>query len=119
MSMMEEFKKFAISGNVLDLAVGVVIGGAFGKITNALVADIIMPPISLLTGKLAFKDQFINLGDKPAATLEQAAKEGIPVLAYGNFIQTCLEFFIIAFSIFLVVKQINKLRGKEMAEAGK
>lgn len=115
--MVEEFKKFAISGNVLDLAVGVVIGGAFGKITTSLVENIIMPPISILTSGIDFQNLFINLGSKPAEnTLEAMKKAGNPVIAYGSFIQTCLEFFIIAFSIFIVVKQINKLRGAEPAK---
>lgn len=115
MSMMEEFKAFAVSGNVLDLAVGVVIGGAFGKITTSLVNDIIMPPLGLLTSKVAFKDLFLNLSDKELKTLDEATKAGAPVIAYGNFIQTTLEFFIIAFTIFIVVKQINRLRGTKPA----
>jgi large conductance mechanosensitive channel len=115
MSMMEEFKAFAVSGNVLDLAVGVVIGGAFGKITTSLVNDIIMPPLGLLTSKVAFKDLFLNLSDKELKTLDEATKAGAPVIAYGNFIQTSLEFFIIAFTIFIVVKQINRFRGAKPA----
>ncbi len=115
MSMMEEFKTFAVSGNVLDLAVGVVIGGAFGKITTSLVNDIIMPPIGLLTSKVAFKDLFVNLSDKDVKTLDEAQKAGAAVLAYGNFNQTTIEFFIIAFTIFIVVKQINRLRAKPAA----
>ncbi len=113
--MMEEFKAFAVSGNVLDLAVGVVIGGAFGKITTSLVNDIIMPPLGLLTSKVAFKDLFLNLSDKELKTLDEATKAGAPVIAYGNFIQTSLEFFIIAFTIFIVVKQINRFRGAKPA----
>ncbi len=111
MSMLDEFKAFAVSGNVMDLAVGVVIGGAFGKITTSLVNDLIMPPLGLLTSKVAFKDLFVNLSDKDVKTLDEATKAGAPVVAYGNFIQTSLEFLIIAFTIFLVVKQINRLRG--------
>jgi len=119
MSMLDEFRTFAVSGNVLDLAVGVVIGGAFGKITNSLVSDLIMPPISLLTSKIAFKDLLLNLSDKEVKSLDEAQKAGLPVLAYGNFIQTTIEFLIIAFTIFMVVKQINRLRGKIIVEAGK
>ena len=119
MSMLDEFRTFAISGNVLDLAVGVVIGGAFGKITASLVSDIIMPPISLLTAKVAFKDLFVNLSDRDVKSLAEAQKDGIPVLAYGNFIQTSVEFLIIAFTIFIVVKQINRLKAKTIIEAGK
>lgn len=117
MSMLDEFKTFAVSGNVLDLAVGVVIGGAFGKITTSLVNDIIMPPIGLLTAKVAFRDLFLNLSDKDVKSLDEAQKAGAAVLAYGNFIQTSIEFFIIAFTIFLVVKQINRFRGKEAGSA--
>jgi len=116
MSMMDEFKTFAISGNVLDLAVGVIIGGAFGKITTSLVNDLIMPPISLLTAKVAFKDLFINLSDTPVKSVEEAQKAGVAVFAYGNFIQTSIEFLIIAFTIFMVVKQINRLRNKPIIE---
>jgi len=113
MSMMEEFKKFAIAGNVLDLAVGVIIGGAFGKITTSLVSDIIMPPIGLLLGKVDFKNLLINLDpDKTVTSLDAAQKAGIPVIAWGNFVNTCIEFFIIAFSIFLVIQQINRFRGE-------
>nr|WP_202901695.1 large conductance mechanosensitive channel protein MscL [Bryobacter aggregatus] len=119
MSMMEEFKTFAVSGNVMDLAIGVVIGGAFGKIVNSLVNDIIMPPVSLLTSGVDFKNLFINLSGKEITNLAQAQKDGLAVLTYGNFIQTTIEFLIVAFTIFLVVKQINRFRGKEMTEAGK
>ncbi len=117
--MIDDFKTFAMGGNVLDLAVGVVIGAAFGKITTSLVSDIIMPPISLLTSGVDFKNLLVNLSDKPVSSLAQAQKDGIPVIAYGNFIQTSIEFLIIAFTIFMVVKQINNLRGKAMVEAGK
>jgi large conductance mechanosensitive channel len=115
MSMLDEFKAFAVSGNVLDLAVGVVIGGAFGKITTSLVNDIIMPPIGLLTAKVLVKDLFLNLSDKDVKTLDEAQKAGAAVVAYGNFLQTTLEFLIIAFTIFLVVKQINRMRGTKTA----
>lgn len=114
MGMMDEFKAFAVTGSVLDLAVGVVIGGAFGKITTSLVNDIIMPPLGLLTNKVAFKDLFINLSDKDVKSIEEATKAGAPVIAYGNFIQTALEFLIIAFVIFLVVKQINRMRSPKL-----
>ena len=117
--MMEEFKTFAVSGNVLDLAVGVVIGAAFGKITTSLVNDIIMPPLSLLTSGIDFKSLFINLSGKPITNLAQAQKDNLAVIAYGNFIQTTVEFLVIAFTIFLVVKQINRMRNKPVVEAGK
>jgi large conductance mechanosensitive channel len=124
MSMLKEFKEFAMRGNVVDLAVGVVIGAAFGKIVTSLVNDLIMPPIGKLTGGVDFKDKFINLDhDKLAAylakhpeitpdhvTLTQATKDaGATVIAYGSFLSTILDFIIVAFCIFLVVKIMNRL----------
>ena len=117
--MLDEFKTFAVGGNVLDLAVGVVIGAAFGKITASLVSDIIMPPLSLLTAGIDFRNLLVNLSDKQVTSLAQAQKDAIPVIAYGNFIQTSVEFLVVAFTIFIVVKQINKMRVKETTEAGK
>ena len=107
--MFEEFKKFAMRGNVIDMAVGVIIGGAFGKIVSSLVSDVIMPPIGMAMGKVNFTDLFIVLNGKEFATLEAAKKAGAPVLAYGSFIQTVLDFLILAFVVFLMVQQINKL----------
>ena len=109
--MFKEFKAFINQGNAIDLAVGVVIGAAFGKIVNSLVADIIMPLIGLATGGVAFTDRFVALNGQVYATLEEARKAEAPVLAYGAFIDSVVEFFIIAFAIFLVVKQINRFRG--------
>ena len=117
MGMMQEFKQFAIQGNVLDLAVGVIVGAAFGKITTSLVNDIIMPPIGLMLGRVDFKELFVNLGDKPVATLAEAKTAGVPTLNYGLFINTCIEFLIIAFTIFLVVKWINRFRTAEEKKA--
>ena len=108
--MLKEFKEFAIKGNVIDMAVGVVIGGAFGKIVNSLVADIIMPPIGLLLGKVDFTNLFLNLSGTPVASLADAKAKGLATLNYGVFINTAFEFFIIAFAIFMVIKQINRLK---------
>jgi large conductance mechanosensitive channel len=108
--MLKEFKEFAIKGNVIDMAVGVVIGGAFGKIVNSLVADIIMPPIGLLLGKVDFTNLFLNLSGTPVASLAEAKAKGLATLNYGVFINTTFEFLIIAFAIFMVIKQINRLK---------
>ena len=108
--MLKEFKEFAVKGNVIDMAVGVIIGGAFGKIVNSLVADVIMPPIGLLLGKVDFSNLFLNLSETPAASLAEAKAKGLATLNYGIFLNTCLEFLIIAFAIFLVIKQINRLK---------
>lgn len=117
--MFKEFKAFVNQGHALDLAVGVVIGAAFGKIVNSVVTDIIMPLLSPLLGRVNVKDLYIPISsDVPAgATLEQAREAGKSVIAYGQFLNICIEFFIIAFSIFLVVRQINKWRGVKPAEA--
>jgi len=111
--MLKEFKEFAMKGSVVDMAVGIVIGAAFGKIVSSFVEDIIMPPIGLLLGKVDFANLFINLSDKPVASLAEAKQAGIPVIRYGLFINTMLDFIIIAFAIFLVVKQINTLKRQE------
>lgn len=117
MSLMKDFKAFAMKGNVLDLAVAVVIGGAFGKIVSALVNDLIMPLIAMLTGGGKFIDRFIVL--KPGTegdvynTLAEAKAAGANVLSYGNFIQTVVDFLIIAFSIFLMIRMIEKTKKKE------
>jgi len=114
--MWKEFKAFVNQGNALDLAVGVVIGAAFGKIVNSLVNDLIMPLVGLLTGGVDFANRFIVLNDGSYPTLEAAKAAKAPVLAYGSFINTVVEFFIVAFSIFLVVRQVNKWRGTTPAE---
>jgi large conductance mechanosensitive channel len=113
MSILSEFKEFAVKGNVVDLAVGVIIGAAFGKIVDSLVADIIMPVVGLVFGKLDFSNLYVVLGSVPAGVANNLAdlkKAGVPVLAYGNFITIAVNFFILAFIIFMMVKQINKLR---------
>ena len=108
--MLKEFKEFAIKGNVIDMAVGVVIGGAFGKIVGSLVTDVIMPPIGLLLGKVDFTNLFLNLSGTPVASLADAKAKGLATLNYGVFINTAFEFLIIAFAIFVVIKQINRLK---------
>ncbi|HSB35651.1 MAG TPA: large conductance mechanosensitive channel protein MscL [Thermoanaerobaculia bacterium] len=110
MSMITEFKEFAARGSVVDLAVGVIIGGAFGKIVSSLVSDVIMPPIGLILGKVDFSNLFINLSGKDVASLADAKKAGLATLNYGLFLNTCIEFLIVAFAIFLIVKQINRLK---------
>ena len=118
MSVMTEFREFAIKGNVVDLAVGVIIGGAFGKIVDSLVADIIMPLVGLVFGKLDFSNLYVVLGTAPAGVANNLAdlkKAGVAVLAYGNFITIAVNFIILAFIIFMMVKQINRLRNEPAA----
>ena len=110
--MLKEFKEFAIRGNVLDLAIGVVIGAAFGKIVTSFVNDIIMPPIGLAVGHIDFKDLFINLSGTSYKSVAEAKAAGAPVLAYGTFLNTLFEFVIVAFVVFLLVRQINRMRAK-------
>lgn len=106
--MLKEFKEFAMRGSVLDLAVGVIIGAAFGKIVASLVDDVIMPPIGRLLGHVDFSNLFINLSDKTYDTLAAAKAAGAPTLNYGNFINTIINFLIVAFAIFLVVRAVNR-----------
>lgn len=108
--MLKEFKEFALRGNVIDLAIGVIIGGAFGKIVTSFVNDIIMPPIGLLLGNVNFTNLFITLKGEKYATLADAAANGAVTLNYGVFINTVVDFLIVAFVIFIVIKQINRLR---------
>ena len=108
--MLKEFKEFAMRGNVLDLAIGVIIGAAFGTIVTSLVNDIIMPPIGLATGGMDFKDLFISLNGQTYPSLAAAKTAGAPVIAYGNFLNTVINFLIVAFAIFLVVKQVNRFK---------
>ena len=120
MGMMKEFREFAVKGNVIDLAVGVIIGAAFGKIVDSVVGDLIMPVIGAVVGKLDFSSLFVVLGSVPAGTamtLDALKKAGVPVLAYGNFITVAVNFAILAFIIFLMVKQINRLKREEPAPA--
>lgn len=118
MGMIQEFKEFAVKGNVIDLAVGVIIGGAFGKIVGSMVDDVIMPIVGSVVGKLDFSNLFVVLGKVPEGTvmtLAELKKAGVPVLAYGSFITVAVNFMILAFIIFLMVKQINRLKREEPA----
>jgi len=107
--MFAEFKKFIMRGNVLDLAIGVIIGGAFGKIVASLVNDVLMPVIGLALGKLDFSNLFVSLNGQHYDTLADAKKAAAPTLAYGLFVNTVIEFLIVAFVIFIIVKQVNRL----------
>jgi large conductance mechanosensitive channel len=118
MSMLNEFKEFAVKGNVVDLAVGVIIGAAFGKIVDSVVSDLILPLVGAVIGKLDFSNMFVVLGAVPAGTvqtLDAIRKAGVPVFAYGSFITVSVNFAILAFIIFLMIKQINKLKRNEAA----
>ncbi len=108
--MFAEFKTFVNQGNAIDLAVGLVIGAAFGKIVNSLVADVIMPVLGLALGRVDFANRFVSLNGDAYATLAAAREAGAPVLAYGAFINTIVEFLVVAFAIFLVVRQMNRMR---------
>lgn len=110
--MLKEFKDFALKGNIIDMAIGVIIGGSFGKIVTSLVNDLVMPAISILTGKIDFTNLFVSLNGQTYATLEEAKAAGAATLNYGNFITTVIDFLIIAFSIFLVINQLGKLKAK-------
>jgi len=111
--MLKEFRDFAMKGNVLDMAIGVIIGGAFGKIVSSLVSDVLMPPLGLLLGKVDFSSLFVNLSGTPQPSLAAAKAAGAPTLNYGVFLQTILDFVIIAFVIFMIVKQVNRFRKAE------
>lgn len=115
MSLLKEFKEFAIKGNAFDLAVGVIIGAAFGKIVDSLVRDLVMPPIGLLLGGINFNNLFVALGKGDYATIAAAKEAGVATLNYGVFIQSMVDFAIIAFAIFMVIKLMNNLRRKEEA----
>lgn len=120
MSMATEFKEFALKGNVMDLAVGVIIGGAFGKIIDSAVKDIIMPIVGKAVGGLDFANNFVTLGEVPvgtAQTLESMRTAGVPVLAWGNFVTIFLNFLILAFVVFQMVKVMNRLKRAEPAAA--
>lgn len=108
--MLKEFKEFAMKGNVLDMAIGVIIGGAFGKIVSSLVSDVLMPPIGLLMGKVDFSSLFINLSETPQPSLTAAKAAGAPTINYGVFLQATFDFIILAFVIFLLVKQMNRFK---------
>ncbi len=110
--MLKEFREFIMRGNVLDLAVGIIIGGAFGKIVSSFVADILMPPLGLLLGKVNFSDLFINLSGTDYPSVAAAKAAGAPTLNYGLFINSVVDFLIVAFAIYLMISQINRLKKK-------
>ena len=108
--MFKEFKEFAMKGNVLDMAIGIIIGAAFGKIVTSFVSDVLMPPLGLLLGKMDFSNLFINLSGTAYATLADAKKAGAATLNYGLFLNTVIDFLIVAFVVFLLIRQVNRLR---------
>jgi large conductance mechanosensitive channel len=110
MNILKEFREFAVKGNVIDLAVGVIIGASFGKITTSLVNDVLMPPIGAMLGKVDFSNLFVAIGSGDYPSLQAAREAGVPVVAYGMFINTLIDFTIVAFAVFLLVKQINRLK---------
>ena len=109
-NFMKDFRDFAVKGNVIDMAVGVIIGAAFGKIVASFVSDVVMPPIGKIVGGVDFNNLFINLGNKPVATLAEATKEKIPVIAYGKFITNVFDFIILAFVVFCCVSALQKMK---------
>lgn len=113
--MLKEFKEFAMRGNVLDLAVGVILGAAFGRIVNSFVNDILMPPLGLLIGNVDFSSLFINLSGKPIASLAEAKAAGAATINYGFFINSVIDFVLVAFAIFLLIRQINAMKRKSEA----
>ena len=113
MGILKEFQEFAVKGNVVDMAVGIIIGGAFGTIVKSLVNDVIMPPIGLLLGGVDFSDLFINLGEGAYDSLEAANEAGAPVIAYGSFINNVISFLIVAWAVFILIKAINTMKKKE------
>jgi len=115
--MLKEFKAFAMRGNVLDMAVGIIIGAAFGRIITSLVSDVLMPPIGLLLGKVDFSSLFLNISGKSYPTLAEARAAGAATISYGVFLNTVIDFVIVAFVIFLLVKQVNKLQRPQPAAA--
>ena len=113
--MFEEWKKFILRGNVIDLAVGVVVGAAFGKIVSSFTSDILMPPLGMLVGKMDFSNYYLNLSSVEYESLAAAKEAGAPVIAYGAFLNTCLDFLIVATAIFILIKQVNRLMPKAPA----
>jgi len=113
MSLVKEFKEFAVKGNVMDMAIGIIIGAAFGRVVSSLVQDVLMPPIGRLLGGLDFSSLFVTLGSAQYRTLAEAKAAGTPTLNYGLFIQAVVDFVIVAFAIFMVIKGINQMRRKE------
>jgi large conductance mechanosensitive channel len=115
--MLKAFRDFIARGNVIDLAVGVIIGAAFGKIVSSLVSDVLMPPLGLVLGRIDFSNLFVNLGDKPVKTIAEAKAAGVPTLNYGIFIDSVIQFFILAFCVFLIVRAVSRVYKPEAAPA--
>lgn len=115
MSILREFKEFAVKGNVVDLAIGIIIGAAFGKIVTSFVSDILMPPVGKLLGGFDFANLFINLSDKSVTSLAEAKAAGIATINYGLFLNTLIDFTIVAGAVFILVRQINRLKKEEPA----
>lgn len=113
MGIINEFQEFAVKGNVMDMAVGIIIGGAFGTIVKSLVDDVIMPPIGLMMGGVDFSDLFINLSDVQYESLSAAQEAGAPVIAYGSFINNVIAFLVVAWAVFLLIKGMNSLKKKQ------
>jgi large conductance mechanosensitive channel len=113
--VLAEFKKFIMRGNVLDLAVGIIVGGAFGKIVSSFVADILMPPLGLIMGKVNFSDLFLNLSATNYPTLAAAKAAGAPTINYGLFVNTIIDFLIVSFAIYLLIAQVNRMQKKPEA----
>lgn len=113
--MFKEFKEFAMRGSVLDLAIGIIIGGAFGKIVSSLVSDVLMPPLGLLLGKMDFSNLFISLNGRHFASLQAAKAAGAPTLNYGLFANTVIDFVFVAFAVFLLVRTVNRLKRQQAA----
>ncbi|MBI3760744.1 MAG: large conductance mechanosensitive channel protein MscL [Chloroflexi bacterium] len=117
--MLKEFKDFIMRGNVLDLAIAVIVGGAFGKIVTSLVSDVIMPPIGLVLGQVDFSRLYINLSSTPYASLAEAEKAGAPTINYGVFLNAVIDFLIVAFLVFLLVRAVNRMRKPQPAPTTK
>jgi large conductance mechanosensitive channel len=115
--MLKEFKEFAMRGNVIDMAVGIILGASFGKIVSSLVSDMIMPPIGLVTGKMDFSNLFINLSSTSYATLAEAQKAGVPTINYGIWLMHVIDFALVAFAVFMLVRAMNQLKRQEPAAA--
>ena len=113
--MFKEFRDFALRGNMMDMAVGIIIGAAFGRVVSSLVSDILMPPIGLLTGKSDFSSKFIDLSGKAHATLAAARAAGAATINYGVFLNAAFDFLVVAFAVFMLIRQVNRLQGEEKA----
>lgn len=113
--MFKEFKEFAIQGNMVDMAVGIIIGAAFGTVVSSLVDNVLMPPLGLLLGKVDFSNLYINLSSTPVSSIAAAKEAGVPVIAYGTFINDIISFIIVAFAVFIVIRQLNRFKKAEAA----